>query len=141
MGITLATQDACAAVYLAACNDHKLIVQQCRQCLHYQFYPRLFCTACGSDELAWHQSSGSGSIATFTLVRRAPAVAAEQLPLAVALIDLDEGVRLMSNIVACDVEQLRCGMRVAVKFVQHDEQQWLPVFTAVGLNGEDSDEQ
>lgn len=141
MTVTAPAQDSKAVVYLAACNDRQLLIQRCNQCQHFQFYPRLFCTACGSSDLASVQSSGLGRIATYTLVRKAPAVASDQLPLAVALIDLDEGVRLMSNIVDFDAEQLHCGMRVSVKFIQQEDEQWRPVFTPAGPSEEIGDEQ
>ena len=140
MTVTAPAQDSNAVVYQAACNDRQLLVQRCNQCQHFQFYPRLFCTACGSSNLASVQSSGLGRIATYTLVRKAPAMASDQLPLAVALIDLDEGVRLMSNIVESDAEQLRCGMRVGVKFIQQEDEQWIPVFTPLNPEEEGCDE-
>ncbi|MBX6378726.1 MAG: Zn-ribbon domain-containing OB-fold protein [Clostridia bacterium] len=95
----------------------RLLFQECRACGQRQFYPRGFCTACGRDDLAWVESRGRGTVASFTVVHQAfdPSFSAD-VPYTVALVDLDEGVRMMSNIVGCDPAQVHIGMRVEVVF-------------------------
>ena len=107
------------------------MVQRCNACGRHQFYPRAFCTACLSDDLEWVEARGTGRIYTFTICRIAahPALTA---PYAVALIDLDEGVRMLANIVDCELALIRMGARVAVRFEPIGDEFTLPQFTLAG---------
>ena len=81
-----------------ACSEGKLVLQHCQHCGHVLFYPRTHCDACQSDQLAWEDASGAGTIASYTVVRRA--VSADfETPYVIALIDLAEGPRMMSQII------------------------------------------
>jgi uncharacterized OB-fold protein len=92
-------------------------VQHCNACGHDQLYPRIVCTACHKADLSWRRATGGGSVYSVTVVRRAPSPAyADDVPYAIALVELDEGPRLMSNIVGCAPDDVRIGMRVAVDF-------------------------
>ena len=72
-----------------ACAAGKLVLQRCQHCGHVLFYPRTHCDACQSDQLAWEDASGAGTIASYTVVRRA--VSADfEAPYVIALIDLAE---------------------------------------------------
>jgi uncharacterized OB-fold protein len=114
--------------YWEAAREHRLVVQRCRHCGRHQFYPRGFCTACLADELEWVEVRGAGSIYTFTICRIA-AHPAMTVPYAVALIDLDEGVRMLANIVDCDLGLIRAEARVAVRFQAMEDGFILPQFT------------
>ena len=102
-------------------------MQRCEQCARFQFYPRIVCSHCGADSLAWQAVSGRGRVASFTVVRRGISPA-YQAPYVVALVDLEEGVRLMSNVVGCDPEQVSVGDAVAVRFESWGAEHVLPVF-------------
>ena len=52
------------------CRNHELHIQQCGACGHYQFYPRLYCTACMSEQVEWVRASGRGTVLSFTVVYR-----------------------------------------------------------------------
>jgi uncharacterized OB-fold protein len=114
--------------YWDAARAARLVVQRCASCGSHQFYPRSFCTSCLSGELEWVEARGTGRIYTFTICRIA-ANAAMTAPYAVALIDLDEGVRMMANIVDCDIERIRIGARVQVRFEPISDEFILPQFT------------
>ena len=88
-------------------------VQRCADCREYQFYPRPHCVACLSERLDWVLLSGRGKVYSFTVVRRAmnPAFAAD-VPYAYAIVELDEGPRLMTNVVGCAVEDVEVDMPV-----------------------------
>ena len=111
------------------CNNRQLLIQKCRQCGDYQFYPRSMCHRCMTDTVDWVAVSGAGRVRSFTVVRRplSPAYAAET-PYTVALIQLAEGPTLMSNIINCPIEQLRVGLAVSVVFEQWSEQITVPKF-------------
>lgn len=107
----------------------RLLLQRCSACGRYQFYPRPYCVKCLSAELSWVSSPGQGSIYTYTIVHR-PAHPAFQArtPYAVVAVDLDEGVRMMANLIDSDLARLRIGARVSVAFEKASEDITLPQF-------------
>ena len=115
--------------YWQGCLEGELRMQFCAACETYQFYPRVACSSCGGSSLDWRRVSGNGRIASFTVVRRGVSSAYEA-PYIVALIDLEEGPRLMSHVV--DVEpddlRLRVGAMVFVKFQDWADEVAMPVF-------------
>ena len=112
-----------------AARDHRLVVQSCTQCGKRQFFPRAFCRHCLAPDLRWAPCSGHGSIYTFTVNHRAAnAHMADKTPYVVAIVTLDEGVRMMSNIVDCRPEDVRIGARVSVCWLDTEGQPSLPQF-------------
>ena len=98
--------------FFEAAARGELRFQRCPRCNHRQFYPRLLCTACGGTP-EWEDASGRGVVHTFTIVRQNGAKPfKDMLPYAVAMVELEEGVRMMGNVTGCPVEQLRIGMPV-----------------------------
>ncbi|MBI2207241.1 MAG: Zn-ribbon domain-containing OB-fold protein [Candidatus Rokubacteria bacterium] len=88
------------APYWDGARDGKLLLQRCLACRAVRFYPRRTCPACWSPDVEWIEASGRGRIASFTVIHRPPAPAfAGRVPYVVALIDLDEGPRMMANVV------------------------------------------
>ncbi len=120
---------AVSAPYFEGCRQGVLRLQQCAACGRQQFYPRIVCSHCGADDLQWHAASGAGRIASYTVVRRGVS-AAYEAPYVVALIDLAEGPRMMSQIVHIDADdaRLRIGASVCVEFQAWSEDIDLPVF-------------
>ncbi len=105
------------APFWEACAVGRLLVQCCADCRVHQFYPRLICAACGGTKLDWVEVSGKASLRSWTVIRRAVSAAfAADVPYAVALVQLDEGPTLMTNIVGCDPESLVMGQRLRVTF-------------------------
>ncbi|MFC9660021.1 Zn-ribbon domain-containing OB-fold protein [Nocardia sp. NPDC127606] len=123
------------ATYWNAAREERLVVQRCEECGRHQFYPRAFCTACLSEHLEWVDSVGAGSIYTFTICRiPADPSMADKVPYAVAIIDLDEGVRLLTNIVDCPIDRIRVGAHVEVRFERVSTTAVLPQFTLTDLD-------
>lgn len=119
-------------IYWDRCREHELLIQRCMQCHQFQFYPRIFCTACMSEQLEWVKAAGSGRVLTFTIVRRAVSEAyVTDVPYVVALIQLDEGPTLMSNVVQCEPEAVEIGSRVEVVFEDWSEDISIPQFRLV----------
>lgn len=111
------TPNADSAPFWHACNDERLTYQQCRACGHVQFYPRALCTACQSRDLGWQTSAGLGTVYTFTVNHRAPSPAFKaDAPYVIALIDMDEGYRMMMNVTGCPTDDVHIGMRVKTVF-------------------------
>jgi len=115
-----------------ATKRHELTYQTCNACNAVIFYPRRHCTECGSRDTTWRVSRGEGTVYTFSIVMqsRNPAFA-ELVPYVLAYVDLDEGFRMMTNIVnvADPVNNMQCGMRVRLHWQdQGDGAISLPLF-------------
>ncbi|MGQ9652823.1 MAG: Zn-ribbon domain-containing OB-fold protein [Thermodesulfobacteriota bacterium] len=107
----------------------KLMIQKCTDCNKYIFYPRLVCPHCFSDNLGWVQASGRGTVYSYTVVQsNAPSPFLTDIPYVVAVIRLEEGVQMLSNIVGCDLDDLRCDMPVEVTFQRLTDEFTLPKF-------------
>lgn len=107
----------------------KLMIQKCTDCNKYVFYPRLVCPHCFSDNLGWVQASGRGTVYSYTVVQsNAPSPFLADIPYVVAVIRLEEGVQMLSNIVGCDFDDLRCDMPVEVTFERLTDEFTLPKF-------------
>ena len=114
----------------------KLLLQRCQACGGYIWTPRPSCIECGSDQLQWTEVSGRGTIYSFTVIRqvagRGSSKAFEkEIPYVVAWIDLDEGPRMVSNVVGCAADDVKIGMRVSVVFEQLSDEISLPKFRPV----------
>jgi len=114
--------------YWDAAKEHRLMIQRCQDCQRAIFYPRSVCPHCMSDRLEWIQASGRGTIYSYTVVHRSPAAFKDDVPYVVALIDLAEGVRMMSNVVACAPSDVRIGAAVEVVFDDVTPEITLPKF-------------
>ncbi|MCY3795976.1 MAG: Zn-ribbon domain-containing OB-fold protein [Gammaproteobacteria bacterium] len=112
-----------------ACAQGRLLLQRCGDCGHLQLYPRLLCAACGSRTLGWVEASGRGTVKTFTIIRRAVSAAFEpDAPYVVALVELEEGPTLMSNIIGRDPASVAIGQPVRVTFEARGEGIAVPQF-------------
>jgi hypothetical protein len=121
-----------ARPFWEAARDHKLVIQKCKDCDQYVFYPRIACPHCFSDELTWVQASGKGKIYTYSVVvSNAPSAFVQDMPYVIAVIRLDEGVQMLSNVVDCNPEEVTCDMPVEVTFEKLDEEFTLPKFRPV----------
>lgn len=125
----LPVSDPGTAPYWEGTRAHKLMLPKCEECGQVHFYPRSVCPHCGSARLAWIEASGRGSVYSFTVVHRPPSPAFKPLvPYVVAVIALDEGPHLMSNIGGCAPLEVRIGMRVQVAWEDIDPVATLPYF-------------
>ncbi|MHB8671369.1 MAG: Zn-ribbon domain-containing OB-fold protein [Acidimicrobiales bacterium] len=111
--------------------DGRLLVQRCDTCGHFQFYPRAHCLLC-RGAVGWVEASGRGTIYSFTVIRQNFARPfRDQLPYVVALVDLEEGPRMMTNIVDVDPDEVRIGAPVQVRFEPVSEEAAVPLFALV----------
>jgi uncharacterized OB-fold protein len=99
-------------------------IQECKSCNNRFYYPRPFCPACMSRNVAWLPVSGNGTIYSFTLVRNKGAVAS-----APVFVTLDEGPTILSALVDCDHDKLAIGQKVKLKLVPSENGQPIPFFT------------
>lgn len=92
-----------------AARAGRLVVPKCTECGQFHWYPRALCPFCLSNELAWHESRGLGSIYAATLFRR-------DLPRVIAYVELDEGPRILTTVVSENSAPVCIGQRVEVHF-------------------------
>ena len=118
------------AEYWAAAREHRFVIQRCNSCGEHQFYPRGVCSHCQSSELEWREASGNGTIYSYSVNHRAPHPGfADDLPFVLAIVELEEGPRMMTNIVVSDPDSVTIGMAVTVTFDDVTDQVTLPKFT------------
>lgn len=103
--------------FFDAAREHRLLIQRCGSCGRHQFYPRNICTACGSTDVEWVEASGRGSVHTFTVIHRGIPGWVEEGPYVAAIVDLEEGARMTTNIVDCRPEDVAIDMPVVASFV------------------------
>jgi uncharacterized OB-fold protein len=110
------------------CQSRELRYQRCATCGHSNFPPTEHCRQCLSAELRWKQSGGLGEIYSWTVVHR-PVTAEFQPPYAPAIVTLDEGYQMLTNVVGVAPDDLAIGMRVQVQFHAVGGDVTLPYFT------------
>lgn len=111
------------ARFWSACNERRLMVKRCSACGKAHYYPRALCPHCFSVETEWEEVSGRGSIYAFSVMRRT------ETPFALALVTLDEGPTIMTNIIGCDADDIAIGRRVTVTFRPAVNGQLVAMFT------------
>jgi hypothetical protein len=122
-GVTLETQP-----FWDATREGRLVLPRCDDCDFVIWYPRRFCPACGSRSVSWFDAAGTGTVYTFTIVTKGGGAYRDAGPYVVAFVELDEGPRLMTNIVETSPESVAVGQRVAVVFAPTDDGTALPRF-------------
>jgi uncharacterized protein len=110
-----------------AAADGRLVVQQCSNCGAHHHPPRPMCPVCHSTELEWADMAGTGSVYSYALLHH-PRHPAFSYPVPAVLVELDEGVRLVSNLVDIDPHDICIGLRVEVAFEPTAEDFAVPVF-------------
>lgn len=112
-----------------ACRRHELYLQRCRDCGELRYYPRALCPSCLSDRTEWLRAGGKGTVYTFTVTyQNQSAGFRDALPYVLAYVELDEGVRLLTNIVDCAPDDVRIGMPVQIVFDDVTPDVTLPKF-------------
>jgi len=125
--IPLANPDTQA--FWDGCLREELLLQRCSVCGAYRHPPSPICPKCLSDRFAWERASGYGTVYTFVIVRRALARGWEgMVPYVAAVVELDEGVKFLTDIVNVAPEAVTIGMRVEVTFAELDGTTKLPLF-------------
>ncbi len=121
-----------SAPYWEAACEGRLDIPLCGDCGKHHFYPRSVCPYCHSDKLGFHTVSGRGEVHTFTIARRpAGPTFADDVPYVVALIELEEGPRMMSRIQTDDPEKVHIGAKVEVTFVKATDEVTFPYFKII----------
>lgn len=129
----LPTPDPLTKIYWDSVKAHAMQLQKCADCGQFIFYPRAVCPGCFSRNLRWTPVSGRGKIYGFTInMGRHPSTAAfgADVPYVIALVELEEGPRMMTNIVGVEPspEHVKVGMDVVVQYDDVTDTVTLPKF-------------
>lgn len=106
------------APFWDATAQGRLVLPRCNDCAFVIWYPRLWCPQCASTDVTWIPASGRGTIYSFSITRKGVGAYRDAVPYVLAYVELEEGPRVMTNIVGCDPESLVVGQAVSVVF--HD---------------------
>jgi hypothetical protein len=119
--------DPITAPFWQGAEQHRLLIQCCRTCGAHQFYPRPFCLNCQSDLVEWVEAAGTATVYSLTTVRL-PVSPEFNPPYRVAVVQLDEGPRMLTNIIG---GECRIGDCVRVQWRERNGAPPLPVFEPV----------
>jgi uncharacterized OB-fold protein len=112
-----------------AAREQRLLIKRCADCGRAHFYPRIFCPYCWSERVDWEQASGRATLYTWSVVHTNDLPPFnEKVPYVAAIVDLEEGPRMMTHIVDCPFEALKAGMPLHVTFRVETDEVTLPVF-------------
>jgi uncharacterized protein len=109
--------------FFDAAAQSKFLIPLCGACGKSHWYPRGICPHCFSQNLSWKEASGKGKIYSLSVMKRA------EVPYCIAYVTLDEGPTMMTNIVDCDLDVVKIGQPVRVKFVPTEGGPPMPMFT------------
>lgn len=119
------TMDRDSAFFWEGVDKGELRIQRCAECAKLRHPPRPMCPACRSLDWSWTRAAGRGEVYSF-VVHHHPPVYGFEVPFAIALVQLEEGTRIVGNVVGVDPAEVRIGMRVEVSFESVDGEWTLP---------------
>jgi uncharacterized OB-fold protein len=108
----------------------ELRIQRCNACGELRFPPGPACRSCDAFDRGHQVAAGTGTVFSY-VVHRHPPVPGKELPIVIALIDLDEGVRMVGEVVDVPAAEMRIGMRLRADFHRIDDELTLPIWRAV----------
>lgn len=127
---SLMTQQA--KEFYEGCNRHELLIQRCRDCGTYRHYPRPMCSQCNSMSAEWVRATGRGKVYTWTTTYHPfHSSLTREVPYIVAMVELDEGVHIMSNLINCEPDKVSIGMPVEAIFEDLTGDLTLPKFRSI----------
>jgi uncharacterized OB-fold protein len=125
----LPTPDPETQPYWDAAKEGKLLIRRCNACKRAYFYPRDFCPHCWSEDVSWEEASGRATLYTWSVVRRNDLPPwGERVPYVAAVVDLEEGPRMMTNVEGADLDALAIGMSLIVDFREETDDITAPIF-------------
>ena len=128
LSASMIQQDSDSRPYWEGLEQGELRIQRCDACARAVFYPRALCPHCFSDQLSWIVATGKGTIYSYTVAHQAFGPFAAETPFVVAIVELEEGVRMMTRIIDAPRERIAIGAAVQVTFETVGEHFTLPYF-------------
>jgi uncharacterized OB-fold protein len=125
----LPTPDQFTQPWWDAAAEGRLVISRCRTCHEAHYYPRPFCPRCGGDDVAWEDASGRATLYTWSVVYQNDLPPfSQKVPYVAAVVDLEEGPRMMTNVIGGDFDRLAVGLALHVDFEDIGEGFHIPVF-------------
>jgi uncharacterized OB-fold protein len=132
MRFDLPTPDDTTRPFWEAAREGRFLIKRCRDCGRAHYYPRPFCPHCWSGAVDWEDASGRASLYTWSVVHQNDLPPwPQRVPYVAAVVDLDEGPRVMTNVVECEFERLTIDMALQVTFRPASDEVTVPVFRPV----------
>jgi hypothetical protein len=129
--LPLPTRQPESDFYWEKAKAHELWLRRCKDCDNVYFYPRDICPSCYTNNVEWFQASGKATLHAYSIAERGPTPAfRDAVPYVAALVDLDEGPRMPTNLVGVemDEEHIKVGMALEVTFDDITDEVTLPKF-------------
>jgi uncharacterized OB-fold protein len=117
--------------YWDGAKKHELLIRRCQDCGRHYFYPRDFCPSCLSSNVDWVKASGRGTLYSFTVCHRPAQGFEDDVPYNIVLVELEEGIRMMSTVVGCSEDDLKIGMAVEAIYDDVTSEVTLPKFRLI----------
>lgn len=130
-GIPLPRPTELSKPHWDGCREGVLRVQRCRDCDSFVFIPQPVCTTCLGPNLRWVESSGRGTLYSYTVVHR-PQRPVFEVPYSVVVVELEEGWHMLSNLVGVEPGAIEIGMPLEVHFEPMSDEITLPFFRPMG---------
>jgi uncharacterized OB-fold protein len=122
MRFDLPTPDNETQPFWDAAKDERLLIKRCNACGEYHFYPRPFCPHCWSEDVEWFEASGRATLYTWSVVHRNDLPPfGDRIPYVAAIAELEEGPRMMTNVVDCEFDALEMGMALEAVYYPTSE--------------------
>jgi uncharacterized OB-fold protein len=118
------------APFWDACNRGVFLLQKCNACGKFQYHYRAHCCHCMSTDIADYESTGKGTVWTFSTVYKNANLGKGHGPYVVGMVELEGGTRVFGNILGIDPEEVHIGLPVEVAFSKSENGQHIPVFVA-----------
>ncbi len=126
----LPTPEGDTLEFWQAAKDGRLLLRHCEDCRQTSYYPRPFCPRCWSERVRWMEASGRGTLYSWSVIySNDQPPFKDRVPYVAAIVDLEEGPRMMTNVVNCDFDALRVDMPVRLTFMEISDDFSIPVFT------------
>lgn len=110
----------------------KLLLQRCSDCSVFRWTPQLACPACWSEAYEWVEASGRGTLYSYTVIHRSVDPSRFEAPYVLAVVALEEGPHMLTNLVECDEDEIRMDMSVRVRFERIDDEFTVYPFAPAG---------
>ena len=122
MRFDLPTPDLETQPFWDATKEERLLIKHCNACGEYHFYPRPFCPKCWSDDVEWFEASGRATLYTWSVVHRNDLPPFPSwIPYVAAVVTLEEGPRMMTNVVGCEFDALEINMPLVASYFATSE--------------------
>lgn len=126
----LPTPEADTVEFWEAAHQGRFLLRHCEECGAISYYPRPFCPRCWSERVSWQEASGRATLYSWSVIHSNDQPPfRDRVPYVAAVVDLEEGPRMMTNVIDCDLAALRVDMPLVLRFMPISDEFSLPVFT------------